>query len=105
MKQIVVVINKLKHNKEHNITPTSITKKVTDIMEGAYGSSIRGNRSRKFDKVAENRAIYNSMTPDKAIKEITKLEKKMFLHAKDLEFEEAAQVRDEISNLRDYVFK
>jgi excinuclease ABC subunit B len=45
------------------------------------------------------------MTPDKALKEITKLEKKMFQHAKDLEFEEAAQTRDEISQLRQQVIK
>ena len=93
------------HNEKHNITPTSIKKKVTDIMEGAYGSSMRG-RGKKLDKVAEGSANYSaSMTPDKALKEITKLEKKMFQHAKDLEFEEAAQTRDDISRLRKIVFK
>ena len=95
----------LAHNKIHNITPTSIAKKVSDVMEGAYGSSMRGRAAKKLDKVADNAADYASMTPDKAIKEITKLEKKMFQHAKDLEFEQAAQVRDEISKLRDLVFK
>jgi excinuclease ABC subunit B len=93
------------HNKQHGITPTTIAKKVTDIMEGAYGSSIRGKGRKKLDKVAETPASYASMTPDKAIKQIAKLEKKMFQHAKDLEFEEAAQVRDQISQLRDTVFK
>jgi excinuclease ABC subunit B len=58
-----------------------------------------------MDKVADNASVYASMTPDKAIKEIAKLEKKMFQHAKDLEFEQAAQVRDEISKLREMVFK
>ena len=95
----------LAHNKEHNITPTSIAKKVSDVMEGAYGSSMRGRAAKKLDKVADNAAVYASMTPDKAIKEIANLEKKMFQHAKDLEFEQAAQVRDEISKLRDLVFK
>ncbi len=93
------------HNKKHGITPTSIDKKITDIMEGAYGSSIRGRGRQKLDKVAESAASYTAMSPDKAIKEISRLEKKMFQHAKDLEFEEAAQVRDQISQLRDRVFK
>ena len=95
----------LAHNEEHNITPTTIIKKVADIMEGAYGSSMRGKAKKEFAKVAETKANYNSMTTDQAIKEIAKLEKKMFKHAKDLEFEEAASVRDEIANLRELAFK
>ncbi len=95
----------IEHNKKHGITPTSIAKKVTDIMEGAYGSSMRGRASKKLDKVADKAANYAAMAPDKAAKEIIKLEKKMFKHAKDLEFEEAAAVRDQISQLREVVFK
>ena len=91
------------HNKKHGITPTTIIKKVTDIMEGAYGSSVRGRNKEKLDMVAEDSANYSAMTPNKAFKEITKLEKKMFQHAKDLEFEEAAQVRDQLNKLRDLV--
>ncbi len=91
------------YNQQHGITPTSISKKITDIMEGAYGSSIRGKASRKIDKVADPSASYATLTPEAALKEISKLEKKMFQHAKDLEFEEAAQVRDEITQLREYV--
>ena len=93
------------HNKKHNITPTSIRKKVTDIMEGAYGSSMRGRGKQKMDKVAEDTAVYKTMTPDKALKEIAKLEKKMYQHAKDLEFEEAAQTRDRMAEIREFVFK
>ncbi|HIO96703.1 MAG TPA: excinuclease ABC subunit UvrB [Leucothrix sp.] len=93
------------HNKKHNITPTSIRKKVTDIMEGAYGSSMRGRGKQKLDKVAEDAAVYKTMTPDKALKEIAKLEKKMYQHAKDLEFEEAAQTRDKMAEIREFVFK
>jgi len=95
----------IEHNKKHGITPTTIIKKVSDIMEGAYGSSMRGRAKKEFDKVADSKASYDSMTPDKAIKEIVKLEKKMFKHAKDLEFEEAASVRDEIADLRELAFK
>ncbi len=77
-------------------------------MEGAYGSSVRGRGAKgssKRDKVAESAAKYSAFTPEKALKEIVKLEKKMFQHAKDLEFEEAAQVRDEISQLRAQVIQ
>ncbi len=95
----------IEHNAEHDITPTSIAKKVTDIMEGAYASSLRGRASKKLDKVADKTANYFAMPPDKAAKEIAKLEKKMFQHAKDLEFEEAAAVRDQISQLREVAFK
>ncbi len=93
------------HNKKHGITPTSIAKSVPDIMEGAYGSSMRGRNKQKLDKVAESSASYSSLTPEKALKEITRLEKKMFQHAKDLEFEAAAQVRDEISQLKELVIR
>ena len=95
----------IEYNEKHGITPTTIIKKVSDIMEGAYGSSMRGRAKKEFDKVADSKASYHSMTPNKAIKEIGKLEKKMFQHAKDLEFEEAASVRDEITNLREIAFK
>ncbi len=95
----------IEYNKKHGITPTTIIKKVSDIMEGAYGSSMRSRTKKEFDKVADSKASYGSMTPDKAIKEIAKLEKKMFKHAKDLEFEAAASVRDEIAGLRELAFK
>jgi excinuclease ABC subunit B len=95
----------IQHNKENGITPTSIAKKITDIMEGAYGSSMRGRVSKKLDKVADKAADYSTLSPDKIAKEIVKLEKKMFQHAKDLEFEEAAAVRDQINQMREQVFK
>ena len=91
------------YNKKHGITPTSIAKSVPDIMEGAYAGSIRGRTVKKLDKVAEASTTYASMTPEAALKEIGKLEKRMFQHAKDLEFEEAAQLRDEISKLRELI--
>ena len=95
----------IEHNEEHGITPTTIIKRVADIMEGAYGSSMRGRDKKQLDKVADNKASYNMMSTEQAIKEIAKLEKQMFKHAKDLEFEAAANVRDEITNLRELAFK
>jgi excinuclease ABC subunit B len=96
-------IKQMAHNKKHNITPTTINKKVADIMEGAYGGSLKGNK-RKRSKVAEMKATYNSMSPADAIKEMNRLEKQMLHYAKDLEFEAAAGVRDQIAILRDIAF-
>ena len=92
------------YNKKHNITPQTINKKIADIMEGAYGSSVASKMRGKLAKVAEDHADYRAMTPAKALKEIAKLEKKMYKHAKDLEFEEAAATRDQISEIRKQVF-
>jgi excinuclease ABC subunit B len=91
------------HNKQHNITPTTINKKVTDILEGAYGNSLKGNK-RKTVQIAETKAKYDSLNPVDAAKELNKLEKKMLQYARDLEFEAAAQVRDQITELRETVF-
>jgi len=85
----------LEHNIEHGIKPTTIVKQVADIMEAAYPSP--GKRKRW---VAEDGARYDTMTPEQLIKRATKLEKKMFKHARDLEFEEAARLRDEIRRIR-----
>ena len=85
----------LEHNIEHGIKPTTIVKQVADIMEAAYPSP--GKRKRW---VAEDGARYDTMTPEQLIKRATKLEKKMFKHARDLEFEEAARLRDEILRIR-----
>jgi len=91
------------YNVEHGITPQSVKKKVTDILEGAYGAAaINARKSGKLDKVAEEAAQYETMAPNLVAKKITQLEKRMYQHAQDLEFEEAAAVRDEIERISDY---
>ena len=91
------------YNKEHGITPRTIQKKVTDIMEGAHDDhKVRGRRAAR---VAEAEARYADVTPANLGRAIAELEKQMFNHAELLEFEEAAQVRDEISKLKDRVLK
>ncbi|MDJ0909608.1 MAG: excinuclease ABC subunit UvrB [Woeseiaceae bacterium] len=84
------------HNKEHNITPATIVKQVADIMEAAYPAPKRGKR-----RAAEDAAPYANMTPEELMKKAAKLEKQMLKHARDLEFEEAAKLRDEIQRIRD----
>jgi excinuclease ABC subunit B len=86
----------LEFNEEHGITPRGIKKGVTDIMEGAYSDSARG----QLRKVAEPGADYSSLTPDQVIRRIKKLEQEMLKHARNLEFEQAARLRDEIHKLR-----
>jgi excinuclease ABC subunit B len=89
------------YNTEHGITPRTIEKKVTDIMEGAHDD--HKARGRRTARVAEAEARYADVTPANLGRAIAELEKKMFTHAELLEFEEAAQVRDEITQLKDRV--
>jgi len=83
------------HNLKHNITPASIVKQVADVMESAYPAP-----DRKRGLAADKRGIYEVMSPEQLLKQAAKLEKKMLKHARDLEFEEAARLRDEIQSLR-----
>ena len=84
-------------NEQHGIVPRGIQKAVADIMEGAHAE---GGRGQKKAKVAEPRTSYESLTPEQAVRRIKKLEQEMYKHARNLEFEEAARLRDEIHKLR-----
>jgi excinuclease ABC subunit B len=85
------------YNTLHNITPRSIIKSVTDIMEGAHDSS-RGRSA--MDRAAEEAADYAALRPDEAAREISKLEEQMYQHAENLEFEDAAAIRDKIAAIK-----
>jgi len=89
-------------NEEHGITPQGIRKAVADIMEtdqaGAPGTPER------FAEVADQRAAYARRSPREMAREIERLEKKMLDHARNLEFEEAARLRDEVRTLREQGF-
>ena len=85
-------------NRERGIEPRGIQKDVADIMEGAV---VRGrSRRRPARMVAERISEYRALTPEQVMKKIKQLEKRMYRHAQDLEFEEAATLRDEIMLLR-----
>ncbi len=86
----------LEHNELHDITPASIIKQVADIMEAAY--PVPG---RSGHKVTEEGAAYAAMTTEQLMKRAAKLEKRMLKAARDLEFEEAARLRDEIRFIRE----
>jgi excinuclease ABC subunit B len=93
----------LAHNVEHGITPKSIVKAIGDIMEGARNApdSTRMSGNDRFLKVAEEQAEYATLSAQALGKKIKKLEEQMYAHAANLEFEEAAKLRDEIARLRD----
>lgn len=89
------------YNHEHGITPKSIHKAVTDIMDDARSLS-PADRAREL-KVAEQAAQYRHMTPAELGKTIIEMENQMIKHAELLEFEEAAEMRDQIKKLREQV--
>ncbi|HPY39847.1 MAG TPA: excinuclease ABC subunit UvrB, partial [Thiolinea sp.] len=94
----------IEFNTEHGITPQTIRKRIADVMEGAYGNAKRNDKKGKGNKIAEEGADYRAMSPAQAVKTLKQLEEKMFALAKNLEFEKAAAVRDEISKVRAHVF-
>jgi excinuclease ABC subunit B len=85
-------------NEEHGVTPVSVKKAVTDILEGALGAG--RSSSRSFDRVAEELVEYGRLTPEQLQKQVKQLEQQMYRHARDLEFEEAARLRDRIHHLQ-----
>ena len=95
----------VEYNEEHGITPASIVRKITDIMEGARfdaGSPpTRGRGAAAARKVAEQLADYRLLTPEQIAAKIRQLEAQMYRHAQDLEFEDAARLRDEIHRVRE----
>ncbi len=89
------------YNKEHGIEPKTVYKAVADIMEGARTPGKKSTRGRQTDRsVAEPKVDYSVMSPDEAARKIKELENKMYEHAGNLEFENAASVRDEIEAIR-----
>ncbi len=85
-------------NLQQGITPTTIFKSVADILELSIpGAGL--NQSTK-SKVAEQQASYKSLSAKDKEKKLAQLEEQMYKHAKNLEFEEAARVRDEIKQLQ-----
>lgn len=83
-------------NVTHGITPKGINKAVHDIMEGAYGNKVA---------IAEKTPEYMHWSIQELTKHINTLEKQMYLHAKNMEFEQAAKVRDEYLLLKAQLLK
>ena len=81
-------------NKKNNLIPKTIKKDVPDILDSNYALPLKKRKSK-----------YLNLEISELLKESNKLEKKMLKHARDLEFEEAANIRDEIKNIREHMKK
>ncbi|MEO1903406.1 MAG: excinuclease ABC subunit UvrB [Alcanivorax sp.] len=92
------------HNKEQGITPQALKKQVRDIMDDAYTTGAGQPDRKRNRKVAEDKGKYVARSPAEVAKDIEKLEAEMMEHAKNLEFEQAAAVRDKIHKLREEGF-
>jgi excinuclease ABC subunit B len=90
----------IEFNLAHGITPQTIIKRVADVMEGAREEGAKGRADAPRRKVAEPRLAYERLSPEEIMKRIRKLEAEMYRHARELEFERAAELRDEIERLR-----
>ncbi|MET3442792.1 excinuclease ABC subunit B [Variovorax paradoxus] len=88
------------HNEANGITPRSIVKQVRDLIDGVY-SEKTGKEMAKLDL---ERAKVEDMSEKDIAREIKRLEKLMMEHARNLEFEKAARVRDQLALLREQAF-
>ncbi len=87
-------------NQQNNITPTTITKSVTDILEATIPGAGLGAKTKR-NQIAEQQASYKALTAKEKEKKLTQLEDEMYKHAKNLEFEAAAKIRDDIKQLQE----
>ncbi|MEO5812692.1 MAG: excinuclease ABC subunit UvrB [Rhodanobacter sp.] len=90
-------------NLEQGITPSTIVRRIADIMEGARSEAgnRRGSKSSRQRAVAEEAPDYSKLSAHQVAHMLKKLEAQMYQHAKNLEFEEAAHLRDQIHQLRE----
>ncbi|BBU04899.1 excinuclease ABC subunit UvrB [Aeromonas allosaccharophila] len=87
------------HNLKHGITPKGLNKSVGDVMDMG-GSRSAGKAGKGSRKAAEPQGEYHARSASEIAKEIKRMEEQMFQHARDLEFEQAAALRDQIQRLR-----
>lgn len=87
------------HNLKHGITPKGLNKSIGDVMDMG-GSRTVGKPGKGMRKAAEPQGEYHVRSASEIAKEIKRMEELMFQHARDLEFEQAAALRDQIQQLR-----
>ncbi|HJV01075.1 MAG TPA: excinuclease ABC subunit UvrB [Burkholderiaceae bacterium] len=93
-------VKQLAFNAEHGIVPRGVSKSIRDMIDGVYSP----DAAREELQVAQETAKYEAMSEKQISKEIKRLEKQMLDHAKNLEFEKAAQVRDQLHVLKQQLF-
>jgi excinuclease ABC subunit B len=96
-------VKQVAHNLANGITPRSIVKQVKDLIDGVY-SEKAGKEAEKLERDALQRAQVEDMSEKDVAKEIKRLEKLMMEHARNLEFEKAARVRDQLGILKEQAF-
>ena len=96
-------LKQIAYNEEHGITPRSIVKQVRDLIDGVY-SEKSGREAEKLEQSALQKARVEEMGEKDIAREIKRLEKEMLEHARNLEFEKAAQARDQLALLRERAF-
>ncbi|WP_101925870.1 MULTISPECIES: excinuclease ABC subunit UvrB [Luteimonas] len=92
----------VEYNTEHGITPKSVARAIVDIMEGARAEPALEKKGRgKGRKVAEPVEDYAALPPEKLAARLKTLEQQMYQHARDLEFEDAGRIRDQIRQIKE----
>jgi len=94
----------VEHNKKYGITPRSVEKAVGNIMEGAQSKYDQKRAGQKTSSQSNDMSV-DHLTPEIAVKKIHQLEQQMYEHARNLEFEDAARLRDEIQQLKSIAFQ
>ncbi|KAB7694510.1 excinuclease ABC subunit UvrB [Plesiomonas shigelloides] len=92
-------------NERNGITPQGLNKAVADILDVGGRVSNKGRQKSKGRKVAESEASYQVHSPAEAEQRMRELEQQMYQHAQNLEFEEAAAIRDQLQVLREAFIK
>jgi excinuclease ABC subunit B len=87
-------------NLENGITPRSVVKRIRDLIDGVYSEK----SGKEAEKLEMQKALVEDMSEKEIAREIKRLEKQMIEHAKNLEFEKAARVRDQLHSLKEQAF-
>lgn len=96
-------VKQIAHNEAHGIQPRAIVKQVKDLIDGVY-SEKAGKDAERLEQEALQRARVEDMSEKDIAREIKRLEKQMLEYARNLEFEQAARVRDQLARLKDQAF-
>ena len=89
------------HNKDNGITPKSIIKSVSDIMEGAYAGTNKNRSGKNYSVKLKDSEATSLIAIENIAQQIADVEETMYKHARNLEFEKAAQARDKLNQLRE----
>ena len=91
------------YNEKHGITPRGVKKGVIDILEGAYART-RGKRKKVAERNRSYAAEMAKLSPEALARKLKQMENRMYEHARNLEFEEAANLRDELVQVKQRIF-